>query len=47
MDDPFRVQAYSHRVLAANTLYGTGTGVGHRIQAHLGPTGSLVITQIC
>ncbi len=47
MDDPFRVQAYSHRVLAANTLYGTRTGVDQRIQAHLGPAETLVITQIC
>ena len=47
MDDQFRVQAYSHRVQAANTLYGTGMSVEHRIQAHQGPTGTLAITDIC
>ncbi len=47
MDDQIGVQAYSHRVQAANTLYGTRMGVEHRIQAHPGPTGTLGITQVC
>ena len=47
MDHQIGVQAYSLRVQAANTLYGTRMGVENRIQAHPGPTGTLGNTQIC